>query len=473
MNKPIRRVFYVVVALFTLLAVYTARWTVIEAQSLNQNALNRLPAQKQQKQPRGAIYTANGGALARSRRTADGTYVRAYPLGSLFAHPVGYSYAVRGQNGLEKYYNDRLTGEVESFTSILDSLLGRGGEEQSMVTNLDRGAQSLATNLMAGRSGAVVVIEPSTGRVPVYVSVPGYDPAALRTDAGANELFNNRRSPLVDRVSDATYPPGSTFKVVTATAALDSGLLTPEGTVDGSSPQTFSGQPLANFGGTNYGQVTLSGALQNSVNTAFGNIGVDLGEDTMLDYMERYGFYKPPPVDLPAGGLLSSGLRDAEGDLLAADSGADLARLAIGQERLAVTPIQMATVAATVANDGIRMEPRLARLFRDRLGRVKKRIDPERAERVMTRKTASELNEMMRRVVEGGTGQAANVGNLRMAGKTGTAEVPGGNQAWFIGFAPYDDPQYAIAVTIEKTDGFGGTVAAPVARDVLQDLLGQ
>lgn len=471
MNKPIRRVFYVVIILFTLLAAYTARWTVIEARSLNQNALNRIPAQKQLKKPRGAIYTASGSTLARSRETADGTYVRGYPLGSLFAHPVGYSYAVRGQSGLEKFYDDRLVGEVESFTSILDSLLGRGGEEQSMTTNLDRAAQNLATGLMAGRSGAIAVIEPSTGRVPVYVSVPGYDPAALRTDSGANALFDNPRSPLVDRVSDATYPPGSTFKVVTATAALDTGLLTPEGTVDGSSPQTFSGQPLANFGGTNYGRVTLSDALQNSVNTAFGNIGVDLGEDVLFEYMQRYGFYEPPPIDMPRGGVKASGLRDAEGNLLPAESGSDLARVAIGQERLAVTPLQMATVAATVANDGVRMEPRLARLFRDRLGRVKKRIDPERAERVMSRKTASELNEMMRRVVEGGTGQAANIGDLRAAGKTGTAEVPGGNQAWFIGFAPYDDPQYAIAVTIEKTDGFGGTEAAPIARDVLQDLL--
>lgn len=471
MNKPIRRVFLVVIILFTLLAVYTARWTVIEARSLNQNALNRIPAQKQLKKPRGAIYTANGGTLARSRRTDDGTYVRTYPRGSLFSHPVGYSFAVRGQSGLEKYYNDRLTGEVESFTSVLDSLLGRGGEEQSMVTNLDRGAQTLANGLMAGRAGAIVVLEPGTGRIPVYVSSPSYDPDDLRTNDGANALFRDDKSPLVDRVSDATYPPGSTFKVVTATAALDSGLLTPEGNVDGSSPQTFSGQPLANFGGTDYGRVPLSEALQFSVNTAFGNIGVDLGEDVMLEYMKRFGFYEPPPIDLPPGGLLSSGLRDAEGNLLPADSGADLARLAIGQERLAVTPIQMATVAASVANDGVRMEPRLARIFRDRLGRVKKRIDPERAQRVMSRDTAAELNEMMRRVVEGGTGQAANIGDLRMAGKTGTAEVPNGNQAWFIGFAPYDDPQYAIAVTIEETEGFGGTVAAPIAADVLQDLL--
>lgn len=473
MNKPIRRVFYVVVVLFALLVFYTARWTVIDAHSLNQNALNRIPAQKQLKNPRGAILTDSGRVLARSVKVggSDGIYERRYPQGSLFGHPVGYSFAVRGQSGLEKYYNDRLTGETESVSSILDQLLGRGGEQQAMITNLDRGGQQLARGQLAGRAGAVVVIEPATGRVPVYVSVPGYDPAELRTDRGAERLFKDRSAPLLDRVSGATYPPGSTFKVVTATAALDSGMMTPASTVDGRSPQRFSGQPLANFGGQSFGQVSLETALQNSVNTAFGNIGVELGEDRLLEYMKRYGFYSPPPVDLPANQLSSSGLRDRRGQLLPEDAGIDLARVAIGQERLSVTPIQMATVAATVANGGVRMEPRIARSFRDQYGRVKKRIEPEQAERVMSRKTAAELNDMMRKVVEQGTGQAANIGDLKMAGKTGTAEVPGGNQAWFIGFAPYDDPRYAIAVTIEKTQGTGGALAAPIGAAVLQDLL--
>lgn len=472
MNKQIRNVFWLVVVLLALLLVYTVRWTVVDARSLNQNALNRIPAQKAQKLPRGEIYTATGRTIARSlRRGNDGVYVRRYPMGSLMAHPAGYSYAVRGQSGLEKYYNDRLTGEFQNVQSVLDQLLGRGGEEQSMVTNLDRGGQQLATNQMAGRAGAIVVIEPRSGRVPVYVSVPTYDPAVMRSDAGAKALFRDKAAPLLDRVSGATYAPGSTFKVITATAALDSGEFQPESTVDGSSPQRFSGQPLANFGGAQFGQVSLESALQNSVNTAFGNIGVELGEDRLLEYMKRYGFYSLPPIDLPEGQLSSSGLRDSEGNLLPDDSGADLARLAIGQERLAVTPLQMATVAATVANGGVRMEPRIARLFRDEYGRVRGRIGPERATRVMKPETASELNAMMRRVVEQGTGQAANLGGLKMAGKTGTAEVPGGNQAWFIGFAPYDKPRYAIAVTIEKTQSTGGALAAPIAAAVLQELL--
>ncbi|MBJ7353888.1 MAG: hypothetical protein JHC98_03610 [Thermoleophilaceae bacterium] len=471
MNKPIRRVFFVVVFLFALLAFYTTRWTVFEARSLNQNALNKIPAQKNAKKPRGAILTANGRVLARSVKRSDGEYVRRYPQGELFSHPVGYSFAFYGQSGLEKYYDDRLTGRTKSVGSILDQLLGRGGDEQSMITNLDRGAQQLAQTEMAGRKGAVVVMEPRTGRIPVYLSIPSFPPAAMGTNAGVKSLnSDNQNSPLVDRVSDATYPPGSTFKVVTATAALDSGTMTTESTVDGNSPQTFASKPLQNDFNQQFGPTNLETALTYSVNTAFGNIGVDLGPDRLLEYMKRYGFYEPPPVDLPPGQLLSSGLRRG-GDLLPADANFDLARTAIGQERLAVTPIQMATVAATVANNGVRMEPRIARAFRDDYGRTTLKVSPERATRVMKPSTAEELNKMMRKVVEEGTGGAANIGDLRMAGKTGTAEVRGGNQAWFIGFAPYDNPKYAVAVTIEKTQLFGGQVAAPIAADVLQYLL--
>lgn len=472
MNVPIRRVFFVIVLLFALLGFYTMRWTVFEARSLNQNALNKIPAQKAAKQPRGSILAKSGVVLARSTKQSDGEYLRRYPTGSLFSHPVGYSYAFRGQSGLEKYYNDRLTGEQQSVTTVLDGLLGRGGDEQNMVTNLDRGAQQLATQQMAGRKGAVVVIDPKTGRIPVYVSVPGYDPALLRTNAGVNQLNQDKENaPLIDRVSGATYPPGSTFKVVAATAALDSGVMSTTSTVDGNSPQTFSSKPLRNDFNQQFGPTNLKTALTYSVNTAFGNIGVELGKDRLIEYMKRYGFYAPPPVDLPNSGLLASGLRGPEGNLLPPDAGIDLARVAIGQERLSVTPIQMATVAATVANDGVRMEPRLARIFRDEYGRTTANITPEKATRVMKRSTAEELNKMMRNVVVEGTGGAANVGNLDMAGKTGTAEVRGGNQAWFIGFAPYDNPKYAVAVTIELTQEFGGAVAAPIARDVVQYLL--
>lgn len=471
-NRRIRRVFWVVVALFSLLLIYTARWTVFEARSLNQNALNKIPAQKNAKRPRGAVHAAGGELLARSTKRSDGQYVRRYPRGPLFSHPLGYSYAFYGQAGLERYYDDQLTGRSKSVGSVLDQLLGRGGDEQSMLTNLDLGAQRLAAQQLAGRKGAVVVMDPRSGRVPVYVSVPGYEPSLMNSADGVRQLNSDRQnSPLVDRVAGSTYPPGSTFKVVAAAAALDSGVMTTTSTVDGSSPQTFASKPLQNEHNQSYGPTTLEQALTFSVNTAFGNIGVKLGHERLNDYMRRFGFFTKPPLDLPPGEMFASGLRNARGDLLPDDANIDLARTVIGQERLAVTPLQMAEVAATIANDGVRVEPRLADRFRDDYGRTTLRVRTKRAARVVKAETAREINRMMRRVVEEGTGTAANVGDLRMAGKTGTAEVPGGNQAWFIGFAPYDRPRWAVAVTIEKTDSFGGVVAAPIAASVLQHLM--
>ncbi|MBJ7348171.1 MAG: hypothetical protein JHC87_06335, partial [Thermoleophilaceae bacterium] len=193
----------------------------------------------------------------------------------------------------------------------------------------------------------------------------------------------------------------------------------------------------------------------------------------LFDYMQRFGFGAKPPIDLPPDELTTSGVRSSGGRLLNANDGVDLGRVAIGQERLFVTPLQMATVAATIANGGVRMEPRLARLFRDADGRIVKTIPPKVATRAISKSTADQLTKMMTRVVDEGTGTAAQLAGFSVAGKTGTAEVDGGraNQAWFIAFAPVDRPRYAIAVTVERTTGEGGTIAAPIARSVLESLL--
>lgn len=476
MNKAIRRLFFGVVALFALLAFFTARWSLFEADALQRNTLNKIPQLREIREPRGAILTRAGGPIARSVRRGrgdDAIYERRYPRGELFGHPVGYSYVKRGATGLEKYYDDQLSGRGEEFISVLDSLLGREREEQSMLTALDASAQTTAGRALAGRAGAVVVIEPRTGKIPVWVSVPGFDPNDVRGDAGYKALQSGNGEPrLFDRVSQSAYPPGSTFKVVTAAAALDSGEYRPTSIVNGDSPKEFSGRPMANSGNVSWGDITLTKALTNSVNTVWGQVGERLGDDTMIEYMKRFGFYSKPPVDLPENQVAASGLRSG-GELLPDDTPIDVARVAIGQERLTVTPLQMATVAATVANGGKRVRPHLADEFRDRYGRVKERVKTDEVEQVIGRRAAAQLNQMMQDVVNEGTGGAAALAGVNVAGKTGTAETKGGaaNQAWFIGFAPADDPKYAIAVTVQETTGQGGTVAAPIARDVFQSLL--
>jgi peptidoglycan glycosyltransferase len=306
-------------------------------------------------------------------------------------------------------------------------------------------------------------------------SIPQYDPNEVASSAGFTALNKDPDAPLFNRATQAGYQPGSTMKVVTATAALDSGEYEVDDTVSGENGKEISGVPLQNAGGADFGDIPLTEALTNSVNTVWAEVGENLGTDTMYKYMDRFGFNAEPPLDYPEFQLAESG-EFADGKLLGPGSDQiDVGRMAIGQDKLNVTPLQMAMVASAVANDGELMEPRLWSKVIDTDGREEE-LDPERQSRVMDEETAEELTQMMSDVVNEGTGGAAALGAVQVAGKTGTAEIDvdaGINQAWFIGFAPADDPQIAIAATIERTSGQGGTVAAPVAQQVLEVLLAE
>ena len=266
--------------------------------------------------------------------------------------------------------------------------------------------------------------------------------------------------------------------MVTATAALDSGKFTPNSVLSGRSPVKISGKPLSNFANEQFGNIDLTTALTHSVNTVWGQVGEQLGKKTMFKYMNRFGFNSTPPLDLPGDQLRPSGVYDGRTVLGASDSDLiDVGRVAIGQERLEVTPMQMAMVASAVANHGILERPRLWDHVVDPDGRTVKRMQPHKQSKVMSEDTAKTVGEMMGNVVREGTGTAAALSGIDVAGKTGTAEVgkstcgPSGNQAWFIGFAPLNNPKIAVAVTVERTSGQGGTVAAPIAARVMEGLL--
>jgi peptidoglycan glycosyltransferase len=359
----------------------------------------------------------------------------------------------------------------------MDQVLGHQQEGNDVTTTLDLNAQKVALQQLAGRKGSVVAMEPDTGKVRVMASVPGFDANDLRNPKTFAKLNQAAGSPLFNRSTQASYPPGSTFKVVTAAAALDTGQYTPDSIINGDSPLKVSGVDLANDDHESYGDITLSTALTHSVNTAFAQIGEDLGKATMAKYMKRFGFYKKPPLDYPTDQMLASGEYGRRGRLLPTVSPQiDVGRMAIGQDKLQVTPLQMAEVAATVANHGVRVAPRLTDKVVDPDGRVVQRIEPKEEARVMSEKSARELGEMMQNVVREGTGTAAALEGVDVAGKTGTAQKniqTGLVQPWFIAYAPANDPKIAIAVTVEDSiGGFGGTVAAPIAKNVLEALLG-
>jgi peptidoglycan glycosyltransferase len=477
LNRQIVQLFGLSMILFATLIAFTSRWTVFEADALKDPNDRRGQANKreliaEQQIPRGLIKSADGTVLARSEprgRDEDRVFRRTYPTGDLFSQAVGYSFVEQGKTGLEAFRNDELTGAENEFGTIFSELQSEGREGSDLITTLDAGAQRTAIEALGGQKGSVVAIEPQTGRVRVMATVPGFDPNGIVENQGQVDVLN--------RATQSQYPPGSTFKVVTAAAALDSGKFTPDSVVDGSSPRTISGAPLANSGGANFGAITLTEALTNSVNTVWAQVGEQIGPKTLLDYMNRFGFNADPQLDYPDGQMVASGVRNAKGDLVDDTGGFDIGRVAIGQGgaegAILVSPLQMALVASAVGNGGELMRPRLTERVVGKDGRVDERLQPVEQSQVMKRETAEQLAGMMNNVVNEGTGTAAALDGIDVAGKTGTAEVDNAtsNQAWFIGFAPVTNPKMAVAVTIERTQGQGGTEAAPIAKQVLQELL--
>jgi peptidoglycan glycosyltransferase len=482
-NRQIVKLFGLIVVLFAVLIGFTSYWAVFDAQALKDKEANKRPLLEQQQIRRGRILAADGTVLARSVPKGSGSnrrYVRRYPEGALYGHPIGYSFVRQGDSEFEKYHNDELIGEESEFGSILDELRGRRQEGDDIVTNIEPEAQRVALgDLEAAGFGAVVAIEPSSGRVRVLASNPSYDPN--RVPEHLSSLNRDSTSPLLDRATQGQYPPGSTFKVVTAAAGLDSGTITPETTIDAPGELDVQGQPLQNDFSENFGPISLDTALTNSVNTWFAQLGEQVGEDTLFEYMDAFGFGSTPAIDLPDDQVYASGIFE-EGRLLGRNDPIDIARIAIGQERLAVTPLQMAEVAAAVANGGSLMKPQIWSRVVDPDGRVVKRLDPSQYSRPIDEQSAAELTTAMEGVVSEGTGTNAAIAGVPVAGKTGTAETPfnqtcgGGteeNQAWFIGFAPADEPKIAIAATVECTTQFGNDVAAPIFRDVAETILGE
>jgi peptidoglycan glycosyltransferase len=486
-NRQIIKLFAFIMVLFAVLVGFTAWWSVFNAKELKASKYNHRPLYEQQQIPRGRILADDGSVIAKSVPQGKGvnrTYVRHYPTGSLFGHPIGYSFIEVAQSEFEKFHNEELTGEESEFGTILDELTGQKQEGEQIVTSLDPHAQEIAMHaLEAAGFGAVVAIEPSTGSVKVMASNPGYNPNSV-PDKGkyAKLSTENVRRPLFNRATQGQYPPGSTFKVVTAAAGLESGVITPDTTINAPGSIIDEGHELANDGNIDWGPITLDTALTNSVNTWFGQLGQKIGQDKLFTMMEKFGFNATPPIDLPEEEVYKSGVFDLENEtLLNRSDPVDLGRLAIGQERLLVTPLQDAMVAAAVANHGKLMKPQIWKRVVNVDGSVTKTMKPSVYSEPIKSKTAEELTTAMEGVVDEGTGVNAAIPGVKVAGKTGTAETPsskacgGGseeNQGWFMGFAPADHPKIAIAATVECTTQFGNDVAAPIFREVAEALLG-
>ena len=481
MNEPIVRLFGLVIVMFAVLLAFTSRWTIFEAKSLRDNPLNARSLLEQQRIDRGRILAADGTVLARSVRSAassrsESVFERAYPTGDEFAHAIGYYFTDLGRTGLERYRNATLNGQAgTNLQTILDQLQGKKRQGNEVVTTLDPNAQQVANKALAGHEGAVVALEPRSGAVRVMASSPAYNPNDLRSTKTYERLAKSPSGkPLVDRATQFGYAPGSSFKVVTATAAIDSGAFTQESTVDGRNDVLISGVPLQNDENESLGPVTLTQGLAKSVNTVWAQVAERLGKRTMARYMRRFGFGRKPQLDYPVEEMSSSGEYSGARLISPTSSQVDVGRMGIGQDKLEVTPLQMAEVAAAVANRGRLMVPHMTDRIVDPDGRTTERISPHVQSAVMKPSTAAAVTVMMEAVVNEGTGTAAQIAGVRVAGKTGTAETQIGtaiNNVWFIAFAPASAPKVAIAVTLKGVPGQGGAFAAPIAREVMERLL--
>lgn len=489
MDRQIRHLALAIMALFVLLLGQVNYLQVFAADRLVNHSGNtkRLLVQEYDV-ARGAILAADRTTiLAESVETrGELKYLRRYPDGPLFSDVTGYYSFVYGRSELEQTQNDFLAARAAELvpSTLADQIMGRDKQGATVITTIDPALQEIAARELGGRPGALAAIDPRSGDVRALVSVPPYDPNALSSHEGDAVRSAWRRlngaspSPLVSGANDELFPPGSTFKLITASAALEAGF-GPESRWPNPRaldlPQTVN--TLKNFGGSHCAggaaQITLAEAFRVSCNVTFGEIALELGADRLAEQAHAYGFSEEVPFDIPfqEGRFPDPSVFEQQIPQIAFSG--------IGQFDVAANPMQMALVASAIADGGVMMRPRLVAEIRDPQGRVVARPEPSEYGRPISEETAVTMTRLMESVVASGTGTAAQIPGVDVAGKTGTAQHGEGlaPHAWFVGFAPAANPEIAVAVVVFDggslgSEATGGRVAAPIAKAVMEAALG-
>jgi len=485
MNRQVRRVAAVILVAFLALLAAPLYWQVLAADRLANDPRNTRVLIKEYGVERGKMVLADGRTVvAESVRTRDRQdpleYVRRYPEGQRYGMVTGFYSLVYGRTLAEQEFNSYLLGRApEQFAqNVTDLLTARSTPGGTLMLTIDPAAQQAAEAALGQRKGAVVALDPKTGAVLAMTTFPRYDPNALSSHnpeqirRNWERLIDDPNDPLLNRATGGLYPPGSTFKVVTAAAALEDGVSLndqlPSPTVF-DVPQTSA--DIRNFGGSSCGAgtLTLPQALRISCNTTFAALGVKVGDTKLADEAEKFGLNQDSPYQVPPA---------AESSIPTEQDVPATAQSAIGQRDVRVSPLQMASIAATVANGGRRMAPFVvSRVVSDKGDEVR-RFEGEDLGQAIPAQVANDLKDMMRLVVEQGTGTAAQIPGLQVAGKTGTAQHAQGKapHAWFIGFTEQNDRAIAVAVVVEEggdlgSEATGGRVAAPIAKQVMEAYL--
>jgi peptidoglycan glycosyltransferase len=462
-DKSIRRLFYFFVVLFVGLILMLTYVQVWAAPSLKVNAANTRAVEEEMKIERGLILSADGEELANNRQEGQ-YYLREYPLGSLTSPWLGYNSLKYGRAGIERVYNEELTGQTGllGVTGSWSQILGQNKRGADLKLTIQMKVQRAAAKALGDRKGAVVALDPRTGAILAMVSYPGYDPNEI--DSQWKDIIADPDKPLINRATSGLYPPGSVFKMVVASAGLQTGTVTPETEFVDTGSVTLGGYEVNNFGNKVYGKHTFAEAFASSINTTFAKLGVDLGADTLAGYAADFGFGERFPWRL--GGAKSFFPDPAKMDT------AHVAQASIGQGAVLSTPLLMALAASAVANGGKIMKPYIVDQVLSYNGALVDKTSPGVWLSPISAATAATMRDLMIEVVNSGTGTAAALKGVQVAGKTGTAEVANNtSHAWFAGFAPAEDPKVAVVVLVEN-GGSGGSVAAPIARQVIAAALG-
>ncbi|MDO5388804.1 MAG: penicillin-binding transpeptidase domain-containing protein [Clostridia bacterium] len=483
MRSSIKKIFWLYALMFLLLIGYLLKLSLYDSHSFVSNPYNPRLSQSNEGIKRGSIYDANGDVIAEDVKQEDGTFKRVYTNAKYYAHVVGYT--VKGKAGVESKYNFRLETISNEFIQRLGNFfMGTDIEGNSLVLTIDNRLQEIAGEQLGNQRGSIVAMEPSTGKILAMVSNPTFD---SNTVAENWESLNSdeENSPLLNRATQGLYPPGSVFKIVTAAAALQTDSSLNEYEIDCEGEERFGNNIIHCYDGTAHGNVKMDSAFAKSCNIYFSELGVKIGADKLISAASAFGFNKDIGLALEYSKSSFPLTENAEET--------EIVETAFGQGRTLVTPLFMAMITSAVANNGIMMQPYVVDHSLTPSGGVRNRTIPVKLNQAVSPELAESLKELMIGVVENGTatraafsvsgkvssennisgasaGKAAYSGEIQVAGKTGTAENPqGDDHAWFVAFAPADEPKIAVAVLLENAGK--GSNAIPAAREIMKEYI--
>lgn len=459
MNKETKRIIFILISfslLFFSLIIYLSYFQIFKAEIVKNNSYNKRLWINEESILRGSILDRNGKILAYSEEKDD-SYIRNYEYGRLYSHIIGYSYRQYGKSGLELEYNNTLLNINEnSAINEIKNIVTPGTDGNSIKLTIDHELQSKAKALLGSRKGSIVAIDPSSGEVYAMVSLPDFDASNLNEEW--ESILENPDDPLVNRATQGLYAPGSTFKLITAMAAIKSNTIDQNYNCTGTT--VIDGYEFKDYNIKGHGEINLKDALVNSCNTYFAEKSIEIGKDEIGKIANDFMINRKITFDLPT----KNSSFPHKGNI----EKTDISAASIGQGKVLVTPLNMALIAAGIANNGEIMEPTLVKEIISSKGKIINRNKAKLMSQGIDQATSNQLKDIMVEVVESGTGKNASIKNIKFAGKTGTAEnSTEKSHAWFIGFAPADNPEIAVAVILEEEGSTGGQAAAPIARDLM------